>query len=163
MNGPSPTQISVYSLMSLANKYPCILVFRLGSNVIWLTHFRPRKQGKSRSNVFVTMGIHKADLSRWQALADNITDLWRYSSHTPTVTIHALSGRAVTNTSAVLSKCLIKGTEFLKTSFVQEVQVQRCFTSTGIIRAVRGRGAQDDHLDFHTAPEQEVEAIKIKT
>ena len=33
-------------------------------------------------------------------------------------------------------------------------QVQCCFTSTEItLRTIRDRGAQDGHLDFHTAPE----------
>ena len=34
-----------------------------------------------------------------------------------------------------------------------EVQVQCCFTSTKTTRTLRERGAQDGHLDSHTAPE----------
>ena len=33
------------------------------------------------------------------------------------------------------------------------IMVQYCFTSTETIRLISGRGAQDGHLDFHTAPQ----------
>ena len=33
------------------------------------------------------------------------------------------------------------------------VEGQCCFTSTETIRTYQGRGTQDGHLDFHTAPE----------
>ena len=39
------------------------------------------------------------------------------------------------------------------TQLLSSVHVQCCFTSTETIRTVRERGAQDGHLDFHTAPE----------
>ena len=44
--------------------------------------------------------------------------------------------------------------DILGTNYIQCVinMVQYCFTSTETIGSL-GRGAQDGHLDFHTAPE----------
>ena len=36
---------------------------------------------------------------------------------------------------------------------LSSIQVQCCFTSIQTTRTIRDRGAQDGHLDFHTAPE----------
>ena len=48
-----------------------------------------------------------------------------------------------------VSLCCCFSSSFLPSA----VQFQCCFTSTDTVRTVRGRGAQDGHLHFHTAPD----------
>ena len=61
--------------------------------------------------------------------------------------------------AAPLASVLAKGVSVVSlccfsSSFLPSaVQFQCCFTSTETVRTVRGRGAQDGHLHFHTAPE----------
>ena len=94
---------------------------------------------------------------------NNGVSFWIFTSHHRVAQGHP---RTITAEGKVIKSCVHKpqplerkpwrwsGTDFnLLRLLVCGVRAQCCFTSTETVRTVRDWGAQDGHLDFHTAPE----------